>query len=186
MKRFLSFIILTLIASFTLTACSLFPSSDDSTTGSSNVSGAHADWVGTWILQKETLLSLPGNIDSPASGTILTLNEDFTASEDYSQLTGYGPTCTSTVGKNTGSWVYDDTSNTISFDHITAVEEIASYVDCGPGAGTTAVPRSLLRFAYDAEHDWVIELSADKQSFTATIQSPASADMKVEHTYTKQ
>jgi len=130
-----------------------------------------AKWTGVWVLKSETIASSAGTMTSPGSGTILKLNSDMTAEEDYSHLIGYGEACSSTVGKNTGTWSISEDGDSIGFNHATAVKVIDPYISCGTGAGTTAVPRSVIRFAYGAT-DWQISLSSDGQTMTARIAGP--------------
>ena len=40
----------------------------------------------------------------------------FTAEEDYDHLSGYGPACDQTKGKNTGTWSFDAETNSITLE----------------------------------------------------------------------
>lgn len=164
MKRSLSLIVISLL----LTGCSLStPSTSSSSSSSSSTDSATGSdrFVGTWVMTSEESDVDGDTFINPATNKLLEINEDGTVEEDFSSLEGLG-VCDTTQGRYTGEWMYE--GDTFTIDIASAVEEIEPYIDCGPGAGTNAVPRSVVAFSYNGE-SWEFSLSADGQTLTAVM-----------------
>lgn len=168
MKKILSIFAL-FVGALVFAGCSLVSSTN--TNSNTNTSGPVSDsepWVGEWSMVSEVATIGGETITNPATNKIISFEAGGTFLEDYTQLQGLGA-CNDTKGEFSSSWMED--SGIISVDVPGSTEVEAPYIDCGEGAGTNAVPRSIASFSYTGD-SWEITHDSATDMLTATISGP--------------
>lgn len=167
MKKFL-YLFGLLAAVIIFSACTI-TSPTTSTTSISSTTSSLMPWIGEWKMISEVSEFASGEITNPATNKTIQFEDNGNVIEDYSELEGLG-ICTETKGRYTSTWT-DQGDNKIAVDVPGSVEEVEPYIDCGPGAGTTAVPRSIAHFSYTGE-SWNIMYNEGDDTLTATLSGP--------------
>ena len=158
-----------LMSVFVLSACTLSSTPTPTPTPTPTIiSNSDNPWVGEWRMTSEVTSTAAGEITNPATNKTIEFLANNEFIEDYSELEGLG-VCDETKGRYSSTWEVEDDS--ISVDIPGSSEEVEPYIDCGPGAGTNAVPRSIAHFSYDGT-SWDIQYDESTDMITATISGP--------------